>query len=143
MTPSPSPDLAGIPPLRAGLFQVEPPRLLGSSCSACGTSAFPARSFCPACFSGEPVQPAVLSDTGTVFSYTVVRQAPGKRPTPYALAYVDLEDGVRVLAQIDHDTQALTIGMPVKLVIRRVHTDDGEPRLGFAFAATGQKTGDL
>lgn len=53
---------------------------------------------CPQC--GSEVEPADFGPQGTVWSATVVRIAvPGHTP-PYSLAYVDLEDGPRVLAHV-------------------------------------------
>ena len=100
-------------PLREGLFQFDPPRLLGSRCTACGTAIFPARDFCPKCRASGAQTRLPLSRQGTVFSYTVVHQAPGGRATPYVLAYVDLDDDVRVLAQVEHRHDDMRIGMPV------------------------------
>ena len=122
-------------PVRDGLFQFDPPQLLGSRCSACGTAAFPARDFCPKCAADGPHQAVALSPRGTVFSYTVVHQAPAGRPTPYVLAYVDLPDQVRVMAQVDAPPGVMRIGMPVRLVLKPVGEDGGVPVIGYAFAA--------
>lgn len=124
--------LDDIPLIREGILQRDPPRLLGTECTACGTRSFPVRDFCPACSCDAP--PTVpLATTGVVFSFTVVRQAPGNRPVPYVLAFVDLDDQVRVLAQLDHPPQDVGIGMPVRLVLRNVVPEPGEARLGYAF----------
>ena len=135
--------LHSLTPLREGLLQRDPPRLLGSRCDACGTRLFPARTFCPACDSEAVPAGVVLAPEGCVFSFTTVRQAPGNRPVPYTLAYVDLEDGVRVLAQIDPTPagmgDAVHIGQRVRLLLRNVVPSPGEPRLGYAFAAVSQE----
>ncbi len=126
------------PPLREGLLQLDPPRLLGSRCSACGTRMFPARGFCPACDTEAAPERVALAPKGSVFSFTTVRQAPGNRPVPYTLAYVDLDDGVRVLAQLDppaEGRQEAAIGQRVRLVLRNAVPPPGEPRLGYAFVA--------
>jgi uncharacterized OB-fold protein len=135
------PDLsspAELPALRDGLLERDPPRLLGSLCPACGMRMFPARGFCPACDSEAAPEVVTLAPTGRVFSFTTVRQAPGHRPVPYTLAYVDLDDGVRVLAQLDAPAGASAveprIGQRVGLVLRNVVPPPGEPRLGYAFA---------
>ena len=134
------PDFSTLPPLREGMLQLEPPRLMGSRCADCGTRVFPARMFCPACDSDAAPVSVALSPEGRVFAYTVVRQAPGKRPVPYTLAYVDLDDGVRVMAQLDHPMQDLRIGLRVGLVLRNTVPAPGDPRLGYAFAGIGSKT---
>jgi uncharacterized OB-fold protein len=135
------PDLNTMTPVRPGLLQTHPPRLLGSWCEACDTRVFPARDFCPHCDSEAPPASVELSPTGTVFSYTVVRQAPGARPVPYVLAYVDLDDRVRVLAQLDEEPQAVHIEQRVQLVLRNVALPNEDARLGYAFAPLPSPTG--
>ena len=100
---------------REGVMQLQPPRLIGGECAACGTRIFPLRDYCPGCGSAEPPRSTLLSETGTVFSYTVVHQAPSGWRTPYALAYVDLDDGVRVLAQLDVAHEDLALGLRVRV----------------------------
>lgn len=121
------------PPLREGILQLEPPRLMGVQCAACHTRTFPPRDFCPACDTDEIPAPVTLAPVGQVFSYTIVHQAPGGRPVPYVLAYVDLDDAVRVLAQVDVAPDAVDIGMRVQLLLRNIMPAPGEPRLGYAF----------
>ena len=66
---------------------------------------------CPTC--GGTVEPAEFGPGGTVWSSTVVRiQVPGRTP-PYALAYVDLDDGPRVLA---HTAEQQPVGSRVRLL---------------------------
>ncbi len=132
-------EIATLTPVRPGILQTDPPRLLGALCQACDTRVFPARDFCPHCDSEAVPSPTALSPTGTVFSYTVVRQAPGARAVPYVLAYVDLDDQVRVLAQVDGEPQAVHIGQRVQLVLRNVVPPPDEPRLGYAFAPHPQQ----
>lgn len=119
---------------------MDPPSLLGSTCSACGTNSFPPRHFCPACLADGPHPMRQLARYGSVFSYTVVHQAPGGRRTPYVLGYVDLEDdAVRVLAQIDAPVDQVSIGMRVSLVFHQVGESDGIPIVNYAFAPDGIK----
>lgn len=133
-------EITTMAPVRPGILQTDPPRLLGALCQACGTRVFPARDFCPHCASEAVPSPIALAPTGTVFSYTVVRQAPGTRAVPYVLAYVDLDDQVRVLAQVDGEPQSVHIGQRVQLVLRNVVPPPDEPRLGYAFAPYPQQT---
>lgn len=120
-------------PIREGLFHVDPPSLLGSACNQCSIRTFPACSFCPACNSDDVEPQVVLASEGKIYSYTVIRQAPGGRKTPYTLAYVDLTDGVRVMAQIDAHIDTLHIDMPVRLDIRPVGEQDGCELIGYVF----------
>lgn len=122
-------------PVREGLLRLDPPALLGSRCVHCGTVVFPARDFCPACLADGPHDELPLSTCGRVFSYTVVHQAPGGRPTPYVLAFVDLPEQVRVLAQLDVAPQDVSLGMPVHLALRTVAQDAAGSVMGYAFAA--------
>ena len=84
-------------PVDAGLFaSLDPPRLLGSRCAACGTVVFPAAQSCPRC-SGAVMEPHALAERGTVWSWTVQGFCP-KPPylpppggfVPFAVGYVDL-----------------------------------------------------
>lgn len=125
--------LDNLRPLREGLLQLNPPRLLGSRCTHCRTVSFPSREFCPACSSGTAPIPTALSPAGTVYSHTTVFQAPAGRKTPYTLAYVDLDDGVRVLAQVDSPAGQIAIGDRVRLALRPVTGDDGESLVGYVF----------
>jgi len=84
----------------------------GVRCTACSLPVAFSRPRCPACH-GEVV-PAQFGPTGVVWSATVVRIAtPGREP-PYALAYVDLDDGPRVLAHLSGD-HAPDVGTRVRL----------------------------
>jgi uncharacterized OB-fold protein len=84
----------------------------GARCTACGHPVAFARPRCPACHG--PVEPAEFGPAGTVWSATVVRiPVPGREP-PYAQAYVDLDDGPRVLAHLD-GTDAPDVGTRVRL----------------------------
>ncbi|MBC3244977.1 Zn-ribbon domain-containing OB-fold protein [Pseudomonas lurida] len=120
-------------PIREGLFRIDPPNLFGSECNQCSIRTFPARSFCPACNSDDVEQDVALANEGTIYSYTVIRQAPGGRKTPYTLAYVDLTDGVRVMAQIDAPIETLQINLPVRLHIRPVGEQEGCELIGYVF----------
>lgn len=78
--------------------------VVGRRCGTCAEPVAYAWPRCPAC--GSEVAPARFGPRGTVWSSTVVRIAvPGHTP-PYALAYVDLDDGPRVLAHVAGDEPA-------------------------------------
>jgi uncharacterized OB-fold protein len=96
-------------------------RLEASRCTGCAALHFPPRAICPSCRSRE-MQPHNLSGRGTVYSYTLVYQAPEGFGdyVPYAVALVDLEEGPRLTAQLtDVNLDEVEIGMPVELVIRK------------------------
>lgn len=135
--------LRDVRPIREGLIQLDPPALLGSTCQACSTSVFPAREFCPSCLADGPHPVRALAPNGSVFSYTVVHQAPPGRRTPYVLGLVDLEvDKVRVMAQIDVPVDQVHIGMPVSLILREVSQNEGTSIVNYAFSASSSSTGE-
>jgi uncharacterized protein len=100
------------------------PRLIGCRCEACGALAFPKRAVCFSCGS-RSLSEELLARTGALYSYTVVHVS-SSRPTPYTIGYVDLDDGVRLLATVVGDASALRPDLPVEL-----RADDA----GFSFSA--------
>ena len=61
------------------------------------------------------MSPATFGPKGTVFSSTVLRiQIPGRTP-PFTLAYVDLDDGPRILAHVNGPDEVLVPGSRVAL----------------------------
>lgn len=124
-------------PLRPGLLEVGPDgtgHLLGSRCPSCGACFFPQRHVCSRCLT-EELEAAPLSSRGTVYTYTVIHQAAPGFEVPYALAYVDLPEGVRVLGQIAGvEPEAVHIGMEVELSLEPFGEDDqGQELIGYRF----------
>ena len=76
-------------------------RLVLPRCDACATVIWYPRLFCPACGSTE-VSWFDASGRGTVHSCTVTRKGGGayRHAGPYVLAYVELEEGPRVLTNV-------------------------------------------
>ena len=75
--------------------------LLGLRCLECGTVIFGPGTFCQRCTSAK-LEPMEFSQTGTLYSYTVVRIPPAgwPGPVPYILAQVELSEGPQVLAEL-------------------------------------------
>lgn len=92
--------------------------VVGVRCTACGYPVAFARPACPVC--AGPVAEQHFGPAGTVFASTVVRIPVGERTPPYGLAYVDLDDGPRVLAATpsgpDGGTTSIPVGTRVRLV---------------------------
>ncbi len=107
--------IADLEPGASPLSEGERPRLVGSRCEQCGTTAFPRRHVCTGC-GGTALADAELADTGTLYSYATVHVS-SSRPTPYTLGYVDLADGVRVLSQVLTDPASLHPDQPVRLQV--------------------------
>jgi uncharacterized OB-fold protein len=93
--------------------------LVVQRCRACGTLRHYPRALCPACLSDE-TEWLRCSGRGTVYTFTVTyqNQAPGFRDAlPYVLAYVELEEGVRLLTNIvDCAVGDVRIGQAVEVV---------------------------
>lgn len=111
------------------------PRLIGSSCTTCGTVVFPrTQGFCrnPACDGAEFVD-TELSRRGRVWSYTDAQYQP---PPPYipstdpyvpfALAAVELPEGIVVLGQVadGYTVEDIKVGDEVELVVETLYTDE-------------------
>jgi uncharacterized OB-fold protein len=135
-------------PIAEGLFTwpSEEPRLIGSSCRRCGTTAFPSQPSCPRC-TGVDTEQRLLDPVGALWSFTVQGFRP-KEPyagpdefEPYGVGYVELAGQVIVEALLtENDPAALTIGDPMRLVVVPFRVDDaGDELLTFAFEpAAGQ-----
>ena len=109
------------------------PHLIGGRCKTCQAESFPRASLCTECLC-EEVEAVELPHEGTLYSYSVVHQAPKGWKVPYVLGYVDLADNVRVLAHIDAPAKAIAIDMPLKLGIGVVGSDPaGAELLSYTF----------
>ena len=88
-------------------------------CGACGVLRHYPRALCPRCLS-DAVEWVRCSGRGTVYTFTVTHQnqAPGFRDAlPYVLAYVELDEGVRLLTNIvECAPEAVRIGLAVEVV---------------------------
>lgn len=100
-------------------------RLEAGRCNSCNKIFFPPRQKCNECGSSE-FSSIILNEEGKIVTYTIIRVASEKfsHYTPYAVAIIELNDGVRLTAQLcDVDFEQVKIGEPVKLVFRKVHED--------------------
>ena len=85
-------------------------------------------------FFSEDIEKVQLAEEGTLYSYSIVHQAPKGWAVPYALGYVDLPDNVRVLAHLDAPAEKIAINMPMRLAVGVVGTDaSGAPLLSYTF----------
>lgn len=78
-------------------------RLLIKRCTACGKAFFYPRTYCPACWSAD-TEWIETSGRGTVYTFTVVHQndlPPFNERVPYVVAIVELEEGVRMTANVE------------------------------------------
>ena len=108
--------------------------LIGMKCSYCETLAFPAREICSSCGQPDGLGAHELSNTGTLYTFSEVHVGPNGFATPYVVGYVDLEDGVRVLAQIDGTVETLTVGQKVRSFLGQIRArPDGTRVLSYRF----------
>jgi hypothetical protein len=93
-------------------------RLVLPRCRGCGVHIWYPRSFCPDCHTSD-VEWVDASGRGTVYSFTVTERGPGPwaEHAPYVIAYVELDEGPRVLTNIvGADPRSVRIGDPVAAV---------------------------
>lgn len=105
-------------------------RLLLRRCNACETAIWYPRTLCPECgsFDTDWIE---ASGRGTVFTFSVNRRGQGayRGASPYVLAYVELEEGPRMMTNIvDCDVDALQIGDPVTVVFHDTGENAALPR---------------
>ena len=94
------------------------PVLLGSRCSRCTYTAFPAMTVCPRCLDGDSMQAVELSREGTLENFTTVHQAPRGFKAPYIQAFVRLPEGPLVFTHIaDADPLAPGLAVGDKMVL--------------------------
>jgi uncharacterized OB-fold protein len=97
-------------------------KLLIQKCGQCGKLRHYPRPLCDACYSFD-VAWVEASGNGKVHSWTVTHHPFNmgfKRELPYALATVDLAEGVRMQAQLrDVPAERISIGLPVSLRVER------------------------
>jgi uncharacterized OB-fold protein len=105
------------------------PALVGSICADCGAHAFPVHATCHHCGSDRS-SPGPVASEGTVYSFTTVHVS-GSGPVPYTLAYVDTQDGLRVLGRLAGGGR-WRIGDRVQV------TRAADQPTGWAFAAAGE-----
>ncbi len=101
--------------------------LMFQRCGQCGHKMFPARLYCTDCMSGN-LEWVKASGKGKIYSYSVAYEYPPSRvqqflSTPYVIALVDLEEGIRMLTNIDDcRPEDVMIGLDVEVKF----TDIGE-----------------
>ncbi len=105
--------------------------LIGAVCRSCGSRMFPFAPVCPACMSEEMAREP-MPRLGTLYSFTIVHVGPKNWQKPYALGYVDLENGVRVFSHLRGGTFAS--GQTVELSTAEIgRTAEGALITTFAF----------
>ncbi len=120
-------------PVAEGLFTetADGPRLTGSRCTTCGTPSFPKAAVChsPDCTESK-IEDAQFGPRATLWSYSVQYYPPpppakyDEPYAPYALAMIDMPEGLRVLARIStNDPESVKVGADVELVLEKLYTN--------------------
>lgn len=107
-------------------------------CERCDFPIWYPRSHCPQCGSGD-VAWVGATGRGRIYSYTIDRRrsraAPEPPVTPRVIAYVELDEGPRIIAHIvGCPPEAVRIGAPVQLSFP-ASADDGLPLVRFQIRA--------
>jgi uncharacterized OB-fold protein len=112
--------------------------LVGSRCRTCDKHTFPQRDWCDACDDGGAMEPIRLSRSGRLYSFSEVHVAPSVFTTPYVVGYIDLAEGVRVFAQIEHRASELALGEELEVTLGTIRTTaDGDPVISYKFRKHG------
>jgi uncharacterized OB-fold protein len=111
--------------------------LQGARCAACRHPHALRVARCTHCRAAA-LEPASFGPDGTVWSTTTLHVASNGRRAPYTLAYVDLDDGPRVLAHVD---APVGVGARVRLAGKTEHGDPRVVAVAAAAASAGATSG--
>jgi hypothetical protein len=93
-------------------------RLVLPKCDDCGRVIWYPRAICPVCH-GSRISWLDAAGTGTVYTFTIVRRTvpPYAAAVPFALAWIELDEGIRMLSNIvDTPLDEIRIGDRVRVV---------------------------
>lgn len=92
-------------------------------CNACGRLRHPPGPMCPACHAADQGH-VLASGRGSIYSFVVhhAPELPG-RQLPLTIALVELEEGLRMVADVQGSPSSLAIGDPVQVRFDRVDDD--------------------
>jgi len=101
-------------------------KLVIQTCKKCNTKIFYPRKFCPNCWSSD-LGWSEATGKARVYTFTITMdmvEEKFKEDLPYALAIVELEEGIRMMTRIvDCKPEDVYIGMDVQVVFEDI-TDD-------------------
>jgi uncharacterized OB-fold protein len=110
--------------------------LLGYRCKSCGWISFPERKrVCKRCRAAPAEFDEIqLRPYGRVLSYVVQYRLPQGFETPLPLAIVELEDGVRVYAQlVECSPEEIEVGVEVEAELRVMYEESGARVYSYKF----------
>ena len=94
-------------------------RLRIQRCTECGRHVFYPRAVCPHC-TGDALEWITASGRGVVHSFTTVHRTGEefRDEVPFTVALIDLQEGVRMMARLDHAQPV--VGMAVEVTFEAV-----------------------
>lgn len=99
-------------------------RLLGKRCTKCSQHHWYPRAICPFCGSDQ-TEWVALSGRGRIHAFSTLRRA----EPPYTVAYVELEEGPKMLTNLVDMAEAdMQIGRAVRVVFRRTPQGRDAPK---------------
>lgn len=105
--------------------------LLIQQCNHCEKSIFYPRVVCPHCMSDD-IEWVKSKGKGKIYSYTISYRSAHpsfENDTPYVIALIDLDEGVRMLSNIlNCDFKDLECETPVEVVFEDITTDITLPK---------------
>jgi hypothetical protein len=105
------------------------PYLEAQQCNGCGKIFLAERNTCAHCGESGRMQPKPLSNSGSLYVYSIVHRSFPGIEVPYVSAIVDLDGGGTVkgnLINIDPDPEKIRMGMPVEVVYQKAPTKDAD-----------------
>ncbi|MGH7289365.1 MAG: Zn-ribbon domain-containing OB-fold protein [Myxococcota bacterium] len=97
------------------------PHLEGHKCQSCGAVFLGERAICSKCGARDKMKAVRLSNSGTLYVYSIVHRSFPGIEVPYISAIVDLDGGGTLkgnLINIDPDPEKIRLGMPVEVVYK-------------------------
>jgi uncharacterized OB-fold protein len=94
-------------------------KLLIQICKDCNSKIFYPRKYCPECWSGN-LDWIEASGKGKIYTFSTAFSMVEPRfmdELPYTIAYVDLDEGIRLMSRIvESDLKNIKIGMDVEVI---------------------------
>lgn len=128
--------------LREGILKFpdsseEKPRLIAGKCDTCNDISFPKKIRCGKC-DGKTINDVLLSNRGTLYAFTIVRQAVPGYEVPNILGVVKVpeDDSLLIMAQIrECGERDVHQGMAVETIVAELYTDflRNKKVVGYAF----------
>jgi uncharacterized OB-fold protein len=100
-------------------------KLMLNECGDCDLVYYYPRANCPDCFSDD-VTWIEAAGTGEVYSFSVAKTMSGwpEEDLPLVAAYVELDEGPRMMTNVDAEPEEVEIGTRVKVLFAETDTED-------------------